>query len=259
MTAAPLSLPTTTPPQRAAASARRIAAIARFELLLLARNKVMLFNALLITPGMVVFMLWVLPARPDAAALVAQMVLWATAFVVYYNLTSIFVTRREERVFARMETGEASKWEALAAAATPSVLIAVVQVVAAGVVGKIWLGGAVAAHPWQAGAGFVLVVVAFVALAGATTAFTKSVEAAQLTTMPILFAMLLTSGLLIPMSYQPHGLQVALAYTPLAALADLIMSSAADLRAVPALLVLAAWAALSVWLARRFTAFAPRR
>lgn len=239
-------------------SLRRIAAIARSELLLLLRNKVMLVNALIMAPAMVVFVIAVFPVRPEGSLLLSQMTLWAASFVIYYNLTSIFVSRREEGVFARMETGEASKWEALIAASVPSVAIAAIQVVAAAIAGKFWLGGTVAAHPVQGIVGFVFVTVTFVALAAATTSFTSSVEAAQLTTMPILFALLLTSGLLLPAEMFPQPVRIAISYNPLAALEDLLTESD-SVRAVPALGVLALWSIVGCLLARRCMSFSIRR
>jgi ABC-2 type transport system permease protein len=239
-------------------SLRRIAALSRAELLLLLRNKVMMVNALIIAPAMVFFVISVLPVRPEGSMLLMQMVLWAASFVIYYNLTSIFVSRREERVFARMETGEASKWEALIAASVPSVSIASLQVVMAGVAGKVWLGGTIAAHPIKGFLGFLCIIVTFVALAAATTSFTKSVEAAQLTTMPILFALLLTSGLLLPAEMFARPIQIAISYNPLAALAD-VLTGAESSRVLPALVVLMLWAVVACVLARRYTAFSPRR
>ncbi len=256
----------TAPPRTArqarnpAASARRVLNLARYEVLLLVRNKVMLFNALLVAPLMVFVILSLIDVPLATADVIMMTALWAAMFVVYLNLTAIFVSRREDRVFARMETGEASKWEALCAAAIPSSAIMVLQLLGAGVLGAYVFGGTVLAEPVLAPIGLLLTIVIFAALAAATTAITKTVEAAQLTTMPVLIAASLTSGMTLPLGFLPEIVQTIAAATPLNALAALVLPGfeIADLPIGP-LGVLLIWTVLSIALARRYTTFAARR
>lgn len=239
---------------------RRVFSLARYEALLIVRNKVMLFNAVALAPLFVGLIVAVNQGADFTPSIViALMVPMAILFVVYLNLTSIFVARREDRVFARMETGEASKWEALAASAMPSVTIFLLQVVLAGTIGIFVFGGEVLYDVVGAVIGTLLVLVVFVSLAAATTAFTKSVEAAQITTLPIFAVMFLTSGVMFPVSVFPEVVQQLVAHTPLYALSGLIMGPGSVEAAIPALSVIAIWAALSLALARRYMRFAPRR
>ena len=50
-------------------------------------------------------------------------------FIVYYNLLSTYVARRQELVLKRLRTGEASDATVLAAAAVPALAIAAVMTV----------------------------------------------------------------------------------------------------------------------------------
>lgn len=242
------------------ASVRRVLGLARYEVLLLIRNKVMLINALVITPLMVAAFLSFLGVNLIPADVVMLTSTWGLMFVVYLNLTAIFVSRRDDRVFARMETGEASKWEGLVAAAVPSSVVMLLQLVIAGVVGMIAFDGPLFAEPVQAVIGLILAIGIFAGLAAATTAFTKTVEAAQITTMPILIGMILFSGVTFPAQLLPEIVQRIAAATPLNALLALVVPGApvAGLPAPP-LAILALWAVAALLLARRYTAFAARR
>ncbi len=245
-----------------AGSTRRILGMSRYEVTLLLRNKVMLMNALILTPLMILAFTGILGRagmlQPSDVLMMA--VTWTSAFVVYINLTAIFVSRREDRVFARMETGEASKWEALIAAAIPSIVIMIIQLLIAGIAAKIMYQGPLFARPVEAILGIILVIVTFVALAAATTSITKSVEAAQITTMPVALIAVFFSGSTLPMSFLPSFVQRLAELTPLNALSALIVPGADwSLPNYAPLLILAAWAVVSVYLARRYMSFAPRR
>lgn len=254
--------PTTVPRRKSAIGGmmRRVVGITRTEVLLLIRNRVMLFNALIVAPLMVLAILTLMDVPLAPADVIMMTAMWATMFVVYLNLTAIFVSRREDRVFARMETGEASKWEALVAASIPSSAIMIVQLAGAGVLGGYLFSGTYLAEPVLAPIGMLLTIIIFVALAAATTAITKTVEAAQLTTMPVLIAIVLTSGITLPLGFLPEIVQQIAAATPLNALAALVMPGfeRADIFLGP-IEVLVIWALLSIGLARRYATFAPRR
>src|SRR5690625_8009353 len=86
----------------------RMASLVRAELLLLARNRTTLFNAVALAPLTVGFIA-VAGLVPDSAAgavagmLLAALIALALVLVVYYNLTTTIVARREE-----LEIGRAS-------------------------------------------------------------------------------------------------------------------------------------------------------
>ena len=130
--AAPRTWSSTTAPVSPRAL-RRITAIGRAEIRLFVRNPTVLATALLFAPVTVGLMSPLLgrdlTGPAFATFLVGMLATWSMLMVVYYNLTIIFVTRREEGVFQRMSTGEASPWEALVGACLPSAAVAVAQVV----------------------------------------------------------------------------------------------------------------------------------
>ncbi len=124
-------------------AARRTAALGRAELTLLGRNRTALATALLLPAGMVGAWSPTLArlapggARVSAGELaVSSGIGFVLLFVVYYNLVTAYVARREERVLKRLRTGEPTDIEILAGTALPAVALALAQcaaMVAAGV------------------------------------------------------------------------------------------------------------------------------
>src|SRR5690606_29721087 len=120
-------------PRRAKGGARRVAALARAELRLLVRNRTAMFTALAL-PIAMVGLLRMSGTGDDAAAgvgatMTAMMIGFVLLFVVYYNLVSAYVGRREELVLKRLRVGEASDAEILTGTALPSLILALVQTV----------------------------------------------------------------------------------------------------------------------------------
>ena len=111
---------------------KRIYSIARAEVLLFVRNPTLLMTALLLPVVMVAVLAPSLGAAMEGASfssfIVQTLAVWALLLIVYVNLTTIFVSRREDGVFQRMSTGEASPWEGMIAASVPSVVVTLVQV-----------------------------------------------------------------------------------------------------------------------------------
>ena len=265
---------------------KRVWAITRAETLLFLRNPTILLTALLLPITMVVILGPSLGANMGGAAfssfLVQTLAVWALLLIVYVNLTTIFVSRREEGVFQRMATGEASPWEAMIAGSVPSLVVALVQV-GLGVVGSLVLvDGAGTVNP-------ILVLLAIVGasiflggLAAWTSRYTTTVEGAQFSTMPVLMLLILTSGTLLPLDVLPESVSRLLEWTPFYAVSELISlgmtggamqipgaeavagESAATFvdswgAALTPLAVLAIWAFLAVLLARRTMVFSRRR
>lgn len=265
---------------RPAGRLRRIAAIARAETTLLVRNRTALLTGVLLGPAMAGFLALVnlgndIPLDGSYTTFVIGALLtWSVLMTVYYNLTTIYVTRREDRVFKRLATGEATPWEAVIAAAVPATLIVVGQVVLGGAIAAWAFGMPSITNPLLALLGLFGAIVISVALAAASSAFTSSVEAAQYSTMPFFLILGLASGTMFPLTGLPPVLQTLASFTPLnganalvmmglngtdltGAATDGFLSSFVD--AGRGLEAIAIWLLLSIVAARRAMRFEPRR
>ena len=112
-----------------------------------------------------------------------------------------------------------------------------------------------------------------VALAAASTAFTRTAESAQITTLPLVLAATALSGLLFPLSVLPEPLAEVARFLPLTPVLELAGSAcvgqtwdgetvdmAGAWAAAPLpLAVLAGWLVVGTLLARRVFRWAPRR
>lgn len=258
----------------------RIVAIARAEARLLGRNKAAFATGLLMGPMMAGMFVVINISNADAlggafAGFAVSIVLtWSALMTVYYNLTSIFVTRREDRVFKRLSTGEAGQWEALVAAAVPSALILVAHLVLGGAVAFLAFGLPAMTNLLLVLLGVVGVLVVSVALAAASTAFTSTVESAQYSTMPVFLVLGMAAGTMFPLTGLPDVVQTIAALTPINAAVELVNLGLTGANVAGEvvggfvesfgaagfpLLVLGGWCVVGVLLARRFMKFEPRR
>jgi ABC-2 type transport system permease protein len=263
-------------------SVRRTASLVRAETTLLLRNRTALFNGILLAPGMVAFLHFsgafdALVGEGGASLVGAfaltSLVCFALMFVVYYNLASAYVARREELVLKRLRTGQCSDAEILAGAATPAFVTMFGQLVLGGVAIAAWIG-------LDAPANVLLVLVAllggtfvFTTLAAASTAFTRTVESAQLSTLPVMLVALFLSGTILPLTFLPERVQTLAELTPLHPVAELLTLGLTGLGpdgvavgfgetfalAAAPLAILAAWCVLGAWLATRYMRWEPRR
>ena len=257
----------------------RVASLARSEVKLLGRNRTLLLTALLLGPAMALVMSQLNgtngPLDARFSALIANvLVTWCALTAVYYNLTVILVARREEGVLKRMTTGEASPWEAIAAAAAPSVGVFLTQAILGSALVFALIGVPALPNPLLVILGMLGAAVVCVLLAALSTTFTSSVEAAQYSTMPIFLALMFLSGTSFSLATMPEAIQTLASLTPLNAVSELVSlgTSGATLLGVEAgdllgttsyavrpLLVLVAWIAFAWSLARRSMRFEPRR
>ncbi|WNB84668.1 ABC transporter permease [Cellulomonas sp. ATA003] len=267
-------IPTAVAPRRAS-STRRVAALARAEMLLLLRNRTTLVIAVGLAPATVGSLAWAMAgtltddggARAVGAFTLTSLVAVALLFVVYYNLTTTFVARREELVLKRLLTGEVTPVEVVVACAVPAVAILLAQLGLGAVAVAVWLDLPPVTHPQWLLSGVVGGVVVFVLLAVASSALTRTVESAQLTTMPVLLVATALSGFTIPLEALPDVVTAIAVWTPMYPVVALLEAgfgggSGPDLSwsgVGQPLLCLVLWTVNGVWFARSRMRWEPRR
>jgi ABC-2 type transport system permease protein len=203
-------------------SFRRIRSLARAEILLLLRSRITLFNSIVVPPlaVSVVAMSTIdvsqgLRSTSYAVILLTSFLVVALPFVVYYNLTTTLVARREQLVLKGLLTGEASRREVIVACSVPTVLVMWAQFTLVAVVAFIWLTLPVPINGLWLTLALVAGTVLFVLLAVVSSGLTRSVEAAQWTTTPLLLASMLLSNGFIPVSAFPQALGAVAQWTPM--------------------------------------------
>ncbi|NIL76727.1 ABC transporter permease [Rhodococcus sp. B10] len=248
--------------------------LSRSEFTLLLRNRVLLFNAMvmpLLFP-IVVLVIGRDDGLPDTVVSGALEVfaLFLLVFLVYYNLLSAYATRRDELVLKRLRTGEATDNQILLGPAVPSFALTVILTIALTAI-IAWLGGGLPVNPVLFVAGLGGGAAMFAALALITSSFTRNAEAAQITSLPvILVAMAGTSFL---RNIVPESLDRIIDLTPMAAVLDLVnlgwlgttdpesapLTAAQTFSpAVMPLVVVAAWIVGSVVVAKTHFRWEPR-
>ncbi|WP_353647861.1 ABC transporter permease [Nakamurella sp. A5-74] len=199
-------------------------ALSRAEFTLLGRNRVLLFNAI-VMPLVFPVALLIIGTRngglTDAgvAAALQSFALLLLVFVVFYNLLSVYATRRDELVLKRLRTGESTDAQILLGPAVPSLLLCVIlSVVVGGVV--VAFGGGVPVNVLLVALALAGGAVLFGALALITSAFTRNAEAAQITSLPVV--LLAMVGTPLVRDAVPAALGDVISLTPLAAVTDLL-------------------------------------
>ncbi|MFD7031261.1 ABC transporter permease [Streptomyces sp. NPDC059917] len=243
---------------------RRLAALGRSELTLLVRNRAALSVALLMPLALVLALRSTLSANGAAAVGEATLTGGIGAvllLVVYMNLVSAYVARREELVLKRLRTGEAGDLEILAGTALPAAVLASAQSAV------LVLAGAPALHvraPQDPAVLVAAVLAGIVLLAGLsalTSAFTRNVESAGLTTLPLFLVSMIGSGLFVPADSLPGGVGRVAELLPLSGVMTLVRAGWAGGDA--ALLAPAAttlvWIAVTVFAVGRWFRWEPRR
>jgi ABC-2 type transport system permease protein len=204
----------------------RVLRLARTEGVLLRRNRMAVFTALLLP---VVALAALDGANPDpdgplagGAFAVTATIGFVLLFVVYYNLVTAYVARRETLVLKRLRTGEASDASILTAVALPTAAIALAQVLALVAGGTLVLDLPVPVNGLLIVAGTVAGIAVFVLLAAVSTRFTGTVEMAQLSTLPVLLVCMVGSGATVPLDALPEPLADIAAKLPLTPVLDLV-------------------------------------
>lgn len=254
---------------------RQWRSLARAELTLLLRNRMQLVTGLVL-PLALPFLL--LPLRRNGmldaqsgALVTATFILFIQIFVVYYNLLSSYVARREELVLKRLRAGACPDWVVLAGTAVPAVAMALLQTVVLSLVAALVLGISLPVNWPLLVLTVLLACVTFTLLALLTTAITRTVESAQITCLPFLAVLVLGSGTAVPLSVLPGWAQTICSFIPTAAMTELSSLSWLGLRdgqpisvpeawlaALPQLGIMLAWVVLSGILARSYFRWEPR-
>ncbi|WP_134765038.1 ABC transporter permease [Nocardioides sp. 1609] len=275
-----MSAATATPSTTAAPAAadrfsvRRLVHLTRWNLVLLARNRLALvYGTVLPLAGL----LLLLPGERGDIALGASgiggVVLTAGLFPVFYNVLSQFVNRRDELVLKRMRTGEVRDSELLVGIALPGVLCAL-AVCAVTVPAASALGQPLPLNAALFAVGALVSAAMFAGLAYWTAAWTRSAEAAQLTSMPVII-LAIAGPILASLTSLSETVQDLVSYTPGAAISELVRVGWFGLdgtgatestlsfsetwsQAAGPLAVMVAWTVLALALASRSMRWEPR-
>ncbi|MDT0345036.1 ABC transporter permease [Streptomyces litchfieldiae] len=252
-----------------AGARRRMRALGRAEMTLLLRNRTALFVALLMPVGMV-GMSWSSSRELDLAgtglsrgeAVLTGGVGLVLVMVVYLGLVPTYVARREERVLKRLRTGELTDAEIMAGTALPAAALAVAQCVVLVASGSVVLDVAAPRQVPLLIVGLVMGVVLLTACAAATASFTRTVESAQITGLPLLMVSVVGSGLYVPLEVLPDRVADVCRLLPLTAVVELIkggwLGGLDGTGLLRALGLAVAWTALAVFAVRRWFRWEPR-
>lgn len=258
---------------------RRVLALGRLETTLLGRNKTALFNAVAMAPVLVLILIPVVGGTLDGGAaffgaqLIAMLVSFGILFIAYYNLTTTAVARREELMLKRFTSGEVSRTEVLLGMGTPSVIIVLAQLVLGVIAVALAFELPAFTNPILVVCAIVLGFVAFALFAYASSGLTKTVESAQLTTLPVMFVAMLASGVVFPLEMLPELAQRIAELTPLAPVMTLLQLGLTGMNpngevftftetfaeAFMPMLVLAIWCVLGGLATQRWMRWEPRR
>ena len=250
---------------------RRFGALVAAESRILLRNKTATFTAVAL-PLFTALAFTGLAQSREMLGVMLSSVLISTGvlFVVYYTMVTSVVARREQLVLKRLIASEPTAIEVLLAPAVPLWIILSIQGLIA-VLGA-WALGAPLANLWALALAVIGGAAAWTALALWSSTWTRTVEAAQLTTMPFILLAILFSGLSLPLSMLPGWAERIAHWLPMTPVIDLINlghlgvnafgEAVSGLGAVAAagqmLLPLAAWTALALFEARRSLRWDPR-
>lgn len=259
---------------------RRTMALARAEGILLRRNMFALSTAVGAPVLLVLVQLQNSEASNDDGAqlaqgtlVVASSIALAMVFSLYCTLVTALVSRRESLVLKRLRSGEIRDGEIIVGTAAPALIISGAQVVGASAVSAVFLHLQLPTNVLLVLVAVILGAVVFIALAAVTTTLTRTAELSQLTAVPLLVGSLMCSGLMFPVAELPRTLEHLANLLPLTSVVDLLTLGLSGgtrdggsvdwagsfVAAVRPLLLLSAWSILSVWGARKWFRWEPRR
>jgi len=253
-----------------APAGRRLRALARAELTLLGRNRSAVVTALLV-PLALPFSVRPALDQMDLKAeglsvgvvLVTAAVGFSFLFAVYSSLVSAYVARREELVLKRLRTGEVGDPEILVGTALPAMCVGLAQSLVLTVACALLLDTGAPKAAYLTVLGLLLGLVLSAALAALTASYTRTVESAQVTALPLLFLSMLGSGIAIPAEALPDRVADVCAYLPLSPAIRLVRGGftgeLSGYEALGAAATALAWTLLAVFAVRRWFRWEPRR
>ncbi len=248
----------------------RMRALARAELTLLGRSRGTLASAVLM-PLVVPFSVWSAARDMDfkkSGLTVGTVVLpaaigFSLLFAVYVALVGVFTARREELVLKRLRTGELRDTEIIAGSALPAAATALAQSLVLTVGCTVLLHVPAPRAPYLAVPALLLGLVMCASLAALTSAFTRTTESAQVTSLPMVLVTMLGSGSAIPLEFLPDRLASVCELLPMTPVITLVRAGwTGDLSAHEVLgpvMTALAWTALGVFAVRRWFRWEPRR
>ncbi|MFJ8374059.1 ABC transporter permease [Streptomyces sp. NPDC094461] len=248
----------------------RLTALGRAEVTLLARNRTAIFVALLMPAAMVLAMKSTMKQSvldgtglTVAAAALTGGISIVLIQAVYMNLVSAYVARREDLVLKRLRTGEVTDQEILIGTALPSVSLALAQTVVIIAAGTAFFGLDAPQRPELLLAGLLLGAVLLTALAAATSVVTRTVQTAQLTTLPLFLISMMGSGLFVPLEIMPGPMASVCELLPVTGVMTLVrtgwLGGAEGSDLLMAALTGLAWTAFAVFAVQRRFRWDPRR
>ncbi|MDN3023891.1 ABC transporter permease [Streptomyces sp. S.PB5] len=258
-----MSIVTTTP-------AGRLSALARAEFTLLGRSKATLLTAVLV-PLVLPFSLRSVVDDMDVedAGLDMGLVLlpagigFSLLFGVYGALVGIYTARREELVLKRLRTGELRDVEILVGTALPIGATGLAQSLVLVAGSTALLDMAAPKAPYLAVLGLLLGLVMCAALAALTTAVTRTMESAQVTTLPFVLISMIFSGVAVPLEVLPDRFASVCELLPLSPVITLVRGgwtgSLSVYEALGALAIALAWTVSAVFAVGRWFRWEPRR
>lgn len=244
--------------------ARQLRALVWMELLLLRRNWTATLAALfLMFMGIMHADDWKVGA-PTATG-IGGLVGLIGAFVVHHHLTTVYSSRRQEFVLKRLRTGSPSDLTILVGTASSPVLIFLLQVF-------VLMGYAMAKVGMPFPVNPVVILVALLLAAGVlaamsalVSAFTRSSEAALLTTLPTMALLLATPGVLVPYGTMPPAVEQVMWFSPFGSFIDAFRSGwvgdsffGAIPGALPGIGMMALWLVGLAFLVRKYFRWEPR-
>ncbi|MEU3654765.1 ABC transporter permease [Streptomyces sp. NPDC032161] len=255
---------------RRTTTAGRLRALGHAELVLLARNRTAVFVALLVPLAMVLAMKTTLERIDLGGTGLTVTGLALTGGigtvlmqVVYMNLVSAYVARREDLVLKRLRTGEVADWEILTGTALPSVALALAQTVLVVLAGAAAFDAGVPERPDLFLVGLLSGSQLLAALAAVTSVATRTVQTSQITTLPLFLVSMIGSGLFVPLEVLPERVASVCELLPMTGVMTLVRagwlgaSDGSDL--LTAGLVALAWTVFAVFAVQRWFRWEPRR
>ncbi|PZT75551.1 ABC transporter permease [Streptomyces sp. AC1-42W] len=248
----------------------RLTALGRAELTLLSRNRTAIFVALFVPVTMILAMRSAfenIDLDGTGLSMAGAALMGGVGMVliqaVYMNMVAAYVARREELVMKRLRTGEVRDGEILAGTALPSAALALAQSAVIVAAGTFFFDLGAPDRPELLLGGVLLGLVLLTALAGVTSVVTRTVQTAQLTTLPLFLISMMGSGVFVPLDVFPDRLAAFCEFLPVTGVMTLIRAGwfgvpeGTDL--LGAALTGLAWTALAVFAVQRWFRWDPRR